>query len=794
MLLSWLATAAPVLDTGDPLGFFTNVASRLLATELNLDLTRIQIYPTNQYTPAVHRLLQVTANLYDATTNHTAVLGQDFPTVFRPLFARDISGNVFITGYTNVPSVSGAGDIALSAPFDASQVGVPGGPSVLVNVYGVPWIIGAKKGFPNFNEISMEGVVQITRKLQVTRSDTTPTAIFLSTNAQYIFSISNAIGVEFWNSYTNAFTNAVQVVVNDIVTMNLTNDGGYSGLASYPLSQTSNFTIWPGSVWLSGGILNTNNSYPFYIPISANLNFMTNQVYQWGGGFKDVASASWQPSTQLLLPHFGLVTTNRLQAFILATDKNNVQHVIDYVHFNGPISQRDLNAEIQTSLNTVSYDNMWDTNTLNSGLPWGIASQFGVSLGASFNGAYWDEADLNRVKAEIDGFSVFMGLSPPFQPLPAGYTGVYNSYVTNTAVQVPYTPTVTTYEYTSWQANDPLVHSLASDLNYSGFDPDANSVHTGVNKLANRAVLPLLPDIGTLNAHYHPWGKVSQALLGVDQNGYNRAYKDPLVKQSDNWNFPNGQPLSPDWIGQVHRGTPWQTIFLKATNILNLTGTTSGVTTWTNWTGNGNPSDAINTAPVNDWHMASLLSAIFNTNNLASRFPVNNPDPVAWQELFDGLTAFTNIPEALNAVLISSNSTEALVIASAIQSKRSVQPGQFFKDVGDILATPQLADQSPFLTGLNVKTGITDAAYEIIPSQLLSLLRADSIGSASLVDGQPLMQFTGYDGHTYAIQASSDLANWADVSTNCPANGVFSITNSTRLNADRQFYRSVLRR
>ncbi len=61
------------------------------------------------------------------------------------------------------------------------------------------------------------------------------------------------------------------------------------------------------------------------------------------------------------------------------------------------------------------------------------------------------------------------------------------------------------------------------------------------------------------------------------------------MKQSDNWNFPDGEPLNPDWIGQIHRGTPWQTLFLKATNILNLTGATSGLGTWTNWTGNSKP-------------------------------------------------------------------------------------------------------------------------------------------------------------------------------------------------------------
>ena len=34
--------------------------------------------------------------------------------------------------------------------------------------------------------------------------------------------------------------------------------------------------------------------------------------------------------------------------------------------------------------------------------------------------------------------------------------------------QAPYTPTRTVVQYISWQANDPLVHYVASDLNFSG--------------------------------------------------------------------------------------------------------------------------------------------------------------------------------------------------------------------------------------------------------------------------------------------------------------------------------------
>ena len=78
--------ASTAITTDSPIGFFTNVASRLLLAELNVDLHNIQIYPTNQYTPAVHRLLQVSANIYDATTNRYNDDYPHLPTVFRPIF------------------------------------------------------------------------------------------------------------------------------------------------------------------------------------------------------------------------------------------------------------------------------------------------------------------------------------------------------------------------------------------------------------------------------------------------------------------------------------------------------------------------------------------------------------------------------------------------------------------------------------------------------------------------------------------------------------------------------------
>ncbi len=128
--------AAHPVNLNDPIGFFTNVAARLLQSELAVDLNRIQIYPTNQYTPSVHRLLQVTANVYDAATNRTLTDYPFVPSVFRPLFTND-GGAIYICGYaeetgTNLLNAT-MQDVADSADRAALQT--------MDMVYGVPAIV-----------------------------------------------------------------------------------------------------------------------------------------------------------------------------------------------------------------------------------------------------------------------------------------------------------------------------------------------------------------------------------------------------------------------------------------------------------------------------------------------------------------------------------------------------------------------------------------------------------------------------------------------------------------------------
>jgi hypothetical protein len=84
-------------------------------------ITNIPVWVSNRfvYTPAVNRLLQLAANLYDATTS----TNNNLPHVFRPIFERvNSAGDIFIVGYTNVASVIGPTDPQLAPPHPVTDL------------------------------------------------------------------------------------------------------------------------------------------------------------------------------------------------------------------------------------------------------------------------------------------------------------------------------------------------------------------------------------------------------------------------------------------------------------------------------------------------------------------------------------------------------------------------------------------------------------------------------------------------------------------------------------------------
>jgi hypothetical protein len=54
------------------------------------------------------------------------------------------------------------------------------------------------------------------------------------------------------------------------------------------------------------------------------------------------------------------------------------------------------------------------------------------------------------------------------------------------------------------------------------------------------------------------------------------------------------------------------------------------------------------------------------------------------------------------------------------------------------------------------------------------------------------MEFTGVDFYNYEIERSTDLANWAVVSTNSPTNGILNFTDIAAPTTGQNYYRTRL--
>jgi len=235
--------------------FFTNAADRLIRmstaewlsdnrdaytntfhTNRAFGLGNIPVWADNQmvYAPSVHRLLQLAANICDSMTNQALRVSatapsptNQYPSVFRPICER--SGNeVSIVGYEEVDAVPATGSHpARLKPLDLRDSTELNSLTRADNVFGVPWIIGAKKGLPNLNEVAMQSVVEVTRKLQVVRPAVDAPRSTWVTNMLYVVGVSNVVGIEAWNSYSTAYPRDVAIGIINDVTMSLTNDMGY---------------------------------------------------------------------------------------------------------------------------------------------------------------------------------------------------------------------------------------------------------------------------------------------------------------------------------------------------------------------------------------------------------------------------------------------------------------------------------------------------------------------------------------------------------------------------------------
>lgn len=168
-------------------------------------------------------------------------------------------------------------------------------------------------------------------------------------------------------------------------------------------------------------------------------------------------------------------------------------------------------------------------------------------------------------------------------------------------------------------------------------EPSGDYLVTYVNR-TNRVAAPSK----FINA-YAPWGVsanlgtgISSAALAVDM-----AYKDPLVINTASWSFPTPTNAfaSIGQLGRIHRGTPWQTVYLKS-SVANIAGDgeehIGDRHHWKWWSG------SYGTHPTNDWALLDTFSTALTENAGRGQIGVNQTNLSAWSAILSGVPVIQN--------------------------------------------------------------------------------------------------------------------------------------------------------
>jgi hypothetical protein len=786
-------------------------------------------YSTNRftYTPSIHRILQLTANIFDAAdTNGVLPLTNSIrvPTVWRPIFRRNpglVATNVFIVGYVEVPQgalnlrganlqrLLGAGAypmVDLDNSADRANILTNGTPykgnQYEVMVYGIPMVVGAKKGLPNFNKFALQNAVTVTRKLNFHRNGTGRTATF-NTNQNFLLNITNSFGVQAWNSYSNNYTRSVQMIVVGDVALALTNEFGkilYSSnslTSGFPLSNdiafstSTNLAGWPGFISATKPPFTS-----FVVPLLTNYWYLPNWSFLHDQNLF-VPAATSETKNYFPVPHWMLTVKTRLRYMLIDSAAGRI---LDYANLSSSEDPLDImsqmmgNAACDGNLPTTSPDPgiLWCTNRLgnttaqqvvdNPNLPtYGIVNQMAISEGLPVivSDSFWNSYN-SQLKDKQESITEF------YERL---FGDLRNSNDPNDIDFSPgFNPSRTLYQYVRWEANDPLVHYTIPDLidllggNTNKIQMDGNTSLPG-NPVARLGGQSGQGAQNLLADHYRPWGGnpvnlvQSNSTVFASATSVNTSVKDPLVTRSDDWDFPTNKLPNIGWLGRVHRGTPWQTVYLKSSPI--------DSPTWTNWSGNNSlkvyttqwrqlsgsslilkssrtnatDMDTTSSMPVNDRLLFDVFTTALNDNATHGQLSVNQTNLAAWSAVLSGVITLTNVSSAADLVQIPPILRyNPLVVAPAgiynpflppaqqppvvriwqgINNARLLSvtngvvvsalfPNQVFNHEGDVLAAPELTVNSPFLntTALASKAagGINDEVLERIPQQIMGLL------------------------------------------------------------------------
>jgi hypothetical protein len=789
--------AAFLLSSETPLSCFTNFAWHLFqARSPERRIDHIQLYPTREYTAEVHQLLQLAANLYDATTNRGTSYPY-LPSVFRPVFTND-NDAILISGFVEADNADFLTNawLDLEVTTDRAQL-----TDDLVrsnaNVFGQPIVIGAKKGFPNFNEFHLQSSVQVTRRLQGQKS--TPSGVPVIRQA-YELGISNFFGVEAWNSYTSAFPAALEMRVTHRATVTLTVNNNV--LAGPPLNSSINYAF--NTNILAGDWMPEQ----FRLPLS-NLvvTLPDSQFYFLAPNFRPIqTNLAFESIVGFPVPDWKLYVTNRVQFVLIAETQDGSKHVVDFVNLdnlNGSVDiSRALVGPPDIFLDSTNFENsFWLTNRL-AGFPLaataGITNQLYVSTTDAMSDAEWRSLSLNpfsglQKQKAIDGFRQFLGMSPIFNATNPPTTGLL--------ALAPFTPTRKIDLQMSWQVNDPLVHYHFEDLH------DPLYANTNNIRVLRPVDMPEPSNLGQLNRRFRPWG-------GLVGNAFNSAIKDAFIRRSEDWDFPAEHIVNILWLDRVHRGTPWQTVYLGSL--------AENPSNWVRWA--GSPA----THPTNDWSLIDLflaraLGLITSSDSTAAPVIVNNTIAANTAASIGSAVCvapgsaplLANNIVAFNTAGIFKQGNESMTLrTNDVFGNGAFDYSGVTAGAGDIAVDPEfvspangnfdllasspcldIGDESVFTSGWllgdeaarRAGAHVDMGAYELSPESPPAIT-AEWFDPSTDEFG---FRLHGFTGHSYAIERSDDLIHWTPIFTNTTANGFFDFADPDGPSLARRFYRGV---
>lgn len=745
-----------------------------------LKLTNITVYPFNQYTPVVHRLVQVAANLHETAGNSrewvtnrtygvgdmvrrqgryyrsTAAnnLGQDpvtaalvwtsddpgLPHIFRPVFRYNHAFNsIYISEWLEVTNASWSSNVTY---LDASVLtdrlvlsNATANPSVGNTPYdftlkGFPLIVGMKGptrntssanqeliggGIPNFNEVSFKTLMSLSRKLRFTktnRNSIRPSFV----DTMFVLGLRTGIGAEAWNpSRFFSYPRGLRIHVTNHMSIRIENNPTSPPLYADTVTFSDVREIAPNSWAPAAGAVEWNAvspwSHPSFQTLLGEYNVVIPESIYYPPAYSN--SPGVGPSGSILPVSSGtnvflganvfaaldlkLVISNWFTYVAIDTNYNRV---VDYVNLTNLTGEIDLGRLLKETgpfsvmggrVGRYFQTNLVTGAILTDPMPEGIHNQIYTSLNRNYQtNADWRLFAPTVVNpgASITQFRRFVGL----EAAPFG----------NVATQMfaPFSPTILLEQDLSFEVNDPLVHHLTYQLVSSTRQNQSTNVDLVSGSLMPidlddpqllRNVFGLPGSIGSLNVNYRPWGGNPGKFWGLSgmREHFNMGLKDPAIFFADDWGFPERKFDSIGWAGRVHRGTPWQSIYLKSR--------VASPSEWSDW--EGDPG----THATNDWKLFDRLNAHLGPDPGQGRVGINETNLADWSAVLGDLNfvynpkpheAFQLAPELLATNLSPSSDVIRRIHDGILLSRRERTN---FTRLGEILSVPELSDGSPFI-------------------------------------------------------------------------------------------------